>query len=111
MRGREPRFPSMPKRSRVELHPLTAADRGDFVAAMLASRKLHRPWISPPTTGEAFDAMLERTLGERTDCTLARRREDGAIVGYFNLSQIIRGPLQSAFLGYGGVAAHARQGT
>ena len=41
---------------------------------------------------------------------LVRRREDGAIVGFFNISQIIRGPLQSAFLGYGGVAAHAGQG-
>src|SRR6201999_4207335 len=35
---------------------------------------------------------------------LATRVTDGAIVGYFNISQIIRGPLQSAFLGYGGVA-------
>jgi ribosomal-protein-alanine N-acetyltransferase len=32
------------------------------------------------------------------------------IVGFFNLSQIVRGPFQSAYLGYGAVAAHAGQG-
>jgi ribosomal-protein-alanine N-acetyltransferase len=41
---------------------------------------------------------------------LACRNEDGAIVGFFNISNIIRGPLQSAFVGYGGVAAMAGRG-
>ena len=41
---------------------------------------------------------------------LAHRREDDAIVGFLNISEIIRGRLQSAFLGYGGVAGYAGHG-
>ncbi|HMB34243.1 MAG TPA: GNAT family protein, partial [Methylomirabilota bacterium] len=38
------------------------------------------------------------------------RKPDGAILGAINLNEIIRGPAQSAFLGYWIGAAHARQG-
>ena len=41
---------------------------------------------------------------------LACRRDNREIVGYFNISEIVRGPMQSAFLGYGAVAAHAGHG-
>ena len=92
------------------LLPAARRDRADFVTAMRASADLHQPWISPPVDGEAFDAVLERARGESFEFMLVRRRSDGAIAGYFDLSQIIRGPLQSAFLGYGGVAALAGQG-
>lgn len=77
---------------------------------MGASREMHRPWLSPPTTVAAFDALLTRALDQRFEPMLACRREDGAIVGFFNLSEIIRGRLQGAFLGYGAVAAHAGRG-
>jgi len=96
--------------NRVMLLPAARRDRADFVTAMRASADLHQPWISPPVDGEAFDAVLERARGESFEFMLVRRRSDGAIAGYFDLSQIIRGPLQSAFLGYGGVAALAGQG-
>ena len=90
--------------------PATRRDRDEFVAAMRASNGLHQPWISPPVDEEAYDAVLERARGESFEFLLVRRRDDGALVGYFDVSQIIRGPLQSAFLGYGGVEAQAGQG-
>jgi len=96
--------------SRVELRSLTARDRDAFVAAMRASRSLHHPWVSPPATTAAFAELLQRARTETFEAMLVRRRDDAAIVGYFNLSQIVRGPLQSAFLGYGAVAAHAGNG-
>jgi [ribosomal protein S5]-alanine N-acetyltransferase len=96
--------------SRVLLRPPTAGDREPFLAAMRASRWLHLPWLSPPTTDEAFDRWLARVGDERYEPHLACRRADGAIVGYFSVSEIIRGPLQSAFLGYGAVAEHAGRG-
>src|SRR5262249_9400116 len=71
------------------------------IAAMRASRRLHGRWLSPPTTPEAFEQWVRRTREEPFDSSLACRREDGAIVGYFNISQIIRGFLQSACLAYG----------
>jgi ribosomal-protein-alanine N-acetyltransferase len=96
---------------RVGLRKLSARDRDEFVAAMRASRKLHGPWASPPATPEAFDALLKRRRGvDNAEYLVARRAEDGAIVGYFAISQIIRGPLQSAFLGYAGVAEFSGRG-
>jgi ribosomal-protein-alanine N-acetyltransferase len=92
------------------LRSLRPGDRDEFIAAMRASRRLHGRWLSPPATPEAFDEWLRRTRDESFVSLLACRRDDGAIVGYFNISQIIRGPLQSAFLGYGAVAAHAGRG-
>jgi [ribosomal protein S5]-alanine N-acetyltransferase len=96
--------------TRVMLLPAGRHDRADFVAAMRSSGDLHQPWISPPVDDEAFDAVLDRARGEGFEFLLVRRRSDAAIAGYFDVSQIIRGPLQSAFLGYGGVAALAGQG-
>ncbi|MBS1878651.1 MAG: GNAT family N-acetyltransferase [Actinobacteria bacterium] len=95
---------------RVVLQPASRRDRSDFVAAMRASADLHRPWISPPVDEDAFDAVLARARGDSFEFLLVRRRADTAIAGYFDISQIIRGPLQSAFVGYGGVAGLSGQG-
>ena len=88
----------------VALRPPTQEDREAFIAAMIDSAELHRPWVTPPVTAPEFDAWLTRSRRADFDANLAVRPEDDEIVGYFNISQIIRGPLQSAFLGYGGVA-------
>jgi ribosomal-protein-alanine N-acetyltransferase len=91
----------------VLLRSLTSADRDPFIAAMRASRKLHQPWIMAPTTTAAFDQRLGRAEDDRFEPMLACRREDGAIVGFFDVSEIVRGLFQSAYLGYGAVAAFA----
>lgn len=96
--------------SRVELRPPTYADQAEFLAAMRASQDLHRPWAYPPTTPRAYDLLMARVTDPRYEPLLACRSEDGAIVGFFNLGEIVRGYFQSAFLGYNAVAAHAGQG-
>lgn len=77
---------------------------------MRASRSLHRPWVAMPETPAEFEAYLERSRRDNAAFFLAHRRGDDAIVGFMNISEIIRGRLKSAFLGYGGVAAFAGQG-
>jgi ribosomal-protein-alanine N-acetyltransferase len=94
----------------VSIAELSAQDGEEFVAAMRASRELHRPWTAPPQTRDDFAVLLRRTEDASFVSLVVRRRQDGALVGYFNISGIIRGPLQSAFLGYSVVAAHAGQG-
>ena len=96
--------------ARVVLRAPTAAARDEFIAAMRASRKLHRPWIYMPETPERYAAYLARVDDPRTVPYLACRTEDGAIVGFMNISEIVRGGFKSAFLGYGGVARFAGQG-
>ena len=77
---------------------------------MRASRDLHRPWIYMPETPERYAAYLSRIEDPRAAPFLACRTEDGAIVGFLNISEIVRGGFKSAFLGYGGVARFAGQG-
>lgn len=95
---------------RVELRTPGYADRAEFLAAMRASQDLHRPWAYPPTTPQAYDLLMQRVTDPRYEPLLACRITDGAIVGFFNLGEIVHGYVQSAFLGYNAVAAHAGQG-
>jgi [ribosomal protein S5]-alanine N-acetyltransferase len=77
---------------------------------MRASRIFHSPWMTGVCTDEEYEGLLERVADDAFDPNFVRRHQDDAIVGFFNLSQIVHGPLQSAYLGYGAVAAHAGQG-
>jgi [ribosomal protein S5]-alanine N-acetyltransferase len=95
---------------RVVLRTPARSDEEEFIARMRASRRLHRPWLYPPLTRESYRAYLERIAGDRHEGFLACRPEDSAMVGWFNVSEIVRGPFQSAYLGYGAVAPFARQG-
>jgi|tagenome__1003787_1003787.scaffolds.fasta_scaffold20674821_2 ribosomal-protein-alanine N-acetyltransferase len=96
--------------ARVELSTPGPDDEADFIAAMRASTSVHRPWLFPPMTSEAYRAYLRRLAGERKYGFLARRTGDGALVGWLNVSDIVRGALQGANVSYGGVAAHRSQG-
>jgi ribosomal-protein-alanine N-acetyltransferase len=95
--------------ARIILRAPTPDDEGAFLAAMRASRKAHRPFLYPPLDSEGYRRYLA-TLGERKHGFLAIRTQDDAIVGWLNVSEIVRGALQGAFLGYGGVAEHAGRG-
>jgi [ribosomal protein S5]-alanine N-acetyltransferase len=96
--------------ARVVLRTPTAADGPEFTAAMRASRSLHRPWLYMPETPERYADYLARVEDPRAAPFFACRKEDGAIVGFLNLSEIVRGAFKNAFLGYGAVAAYAGQG-
>jgi ribosomal-protein-alanine N-acetyltransferase len=73
-------------------------------------RAVLRPWIYMPDTPAQYAAYLARVDDPRAAPYLACRSEDGAIVGFLNLSEIVRGAFKSAFLGYGGVARFTGQG-
>ena len=77
---------------------------------MLLSERLHRPWINDVATDAYFDRLLARVEDDRHHTSLACLIEDGAIVGVFNLSEIVRGAFQSAFLAYAAVSGYEGQG-
>ena len=95
---------------RVYLRAPREADRDEFLRAARASRRLHRPWIYAPETGRQFDAYLARCRMQSERCFLVCKRDDDAIAGVFNLSQIAYGFFQSAYLGYYAFEPHAGQG-
>jgi ribosomal-protein-alanine N-acetyltransferase len=96
--------------SRVYLTELSEGDEAEFLVAIRASRALLHPWVNPASTPAAFQMLLNRSRGPNLVSLLARRRDGAALVGYFNISEIVRGPFQSAYLGYGGVAGQDGQG-
>jgi ribosomal-protein-alanine N-acetyltransferase len=95
--------------ARVLIRAPTPADRAEYLAAMRSSRALHRPW-SPPAGNETFDRLLSCVQDPRYEPMLVCRREDGAMVGFININEIVRGLFQSGYLGYAAVAAHAGRG-
>ena len=95
---------------RLVLRPPTLADEGEWLDRMRASRRYHRPWIQMSTTPETYRAYLERGEAPNREFRIACRLEDGALTGFFNVTEIVRGNFQNAFLGYGGVAEFAGQG-
>jgi [ribosomal protein S5]-alanine N-acetyltransferase len=95
---------------RVVVRTPTLADEEEFIAQMRASRSLHRPWIYMPETRENYAAYVARAEDPRFEPFIACRLEDGAIVGFLNISEIVRGGFKSAFLGYGGVVGFAGHG-
>jgi [ribosomal protein S5]-alanine N-acetyltransferase len=94
----------------VTLSPPSAADAEEFVGAVRASRSLHGQWLSPPDTPAMFTVYLKRAAREDQASYLIRHRQCGGLVGFANVSNIVRGSLQSGYLGYGAFASHAGRG-
>jgi [ribosomal protein S5]-alanine N-acetyltransferase len=94
----------------VSIRPLRATDREAFLEMVHQSRELHRPWAYPPERTDQFDELLSRCSREDFVCFLVIDDESGEIAGVYNISQIVRGSFQSAFLGYYGSARHAGRG-
>jgi ribosomal-protein-alanine N-acetyltransferase len=85
-------------------------DANEFVELMRASFELHQPWSFPPVEPDDFRSLVDRAKGEDFELLLLCRRGDGAILGFFNLSQIFRGPFMNAYLGYAVGQPFAGQG-
>lgn len=96
--------------ARVQVRAPRQSDERAFVALMRESRTFHRPWASAPTDEGRFAAYLEDSRRPDFEAFLVVRLEDAQIVGFFNVSQITRGSLQSAYLGYAVAERFARQG-
>ena len=104
--------------SRVYLRHPQPGDAREFIAAAVASRRLHGLWVQAPTTGARYRTYVKRFGGAKARDVksathvglLACRLEDDALVGVFNYSEIVRGGFQSTYLGYYALAPHAGEG-
>jgi [ribosomal protein S5]-alanine N-acetyltransferase len=95
---------------RVYLRRPTLGDTKEIIAIVRASRTLHRPWVYPPETRQAFTEYLRRDSYQDYLGLLICRREDDRIVGMANLSQIFRAGFQNAYLGFWAPAEFTGQG-
>jgi [ribosomal protein S5]-alanine N-acetyltransferase len=105
-----PRMPDILRRGRrVHIRPIRPADEAEFLRRVRASRSLHRPWSYPPATAHAYRELVGE--GRANDARIVVcRNDDGAIVGYFGLGQIVYGSFRNAHLGYYALEPFAGQG-
>ena len=75
-------------------------DLFELTSLNIASRKLHRGLVKPPTDEKTFADYLKRSESEENECLLICEIKSEKIVGAINLSQIFRGIFQNSYLGY-----------
>jgi [ribosomal protein S5]-alanine N-acetyltransferase len=92
------------------IRPVRAADGPALVAANLASIAVHEPWVYPCRDEASFMAYCASCDGRSKVGFVAREGAGGPIVGVVNLSEIVRGALQSAYLGYYSMAVFQGRG-
>lgn len=93
----------------VTIRELKFDDKEAFLQAMLNSQSSHQPWVRPPLTSQEFDEYWQCFQQPNQKSYLAYNKS-GAIVGVFNVSEIVRGAFQNAFLGFYGVKNHSGKG-
>lgn len=81
----------------------------EFLAAVERSRKLHGRWVVAPDTRAALRTYLERTQDGSYHGHFVINAEQ-QLAGVINIGEIVRGALQSGYLGYYAFAPHAGQG-
>jgi ribosomal-protein-alanine N-acetyltransferase len=96
--------------SKILLEPLQPEDQAEFLAAVAASKRLHRPWVNPPASPELFQAFAQRMQGPVNHGFLVRMATTKQLVGFIEMTNIVRGVFQSGYLGYYVFAGHERQG-
>ena len=84
-------------------------DKDKFLAAMQRSQILHQSWVSPPLTDQAFDEYFYRYQQPNQKSFLVCDHA-GDIAGVFNISEIVRGAFQNAYLGFYVVVDYERKG-
>lgn len=86
---------------RLTLRPLDASDRDAYVDMFEAGAAVER-WLPPMPEGDAFDAHFARQLPSQTDQSvrLAGVTRGGELAALVNLTEIVRGVFQNAYVGW-----------
>lgn len=96
--------------NRITLRRPNRADGPAIIQAHLESRDYHLPWVEPFTDSAGFDTWFaQKTTGPHVSF-LALENKDGELAGVVNISEIVIGVFQSAYLGFYGTARFAGQG-
>jgi ribosomal-protein-alanine N-acetyltransferase len=81
----------------------------EFLAAVVRSRRLHGPWVTAPSSSAEYRLYLKERTGPR-QIKFFVCDDLEQICGVINLSEIVRGSFQSAYLGYYALSPHAGKG-
>ena len=96
--------------SGIYLKSVSVADAPALIAGNRESAGYHAPWANPFTDLAGFEAWFGRIVAGPNVALVAREVESGQIAGVVNLSEIVAGGFQSAYLGYYGMVGFAGRG-
>ncbi len=93
------------------VHLVTPAPRheDEFLASVARSRRLHGSWVTAPSSSAEYTLYLKERKGPR-HVKFFVCDEAEQICGVINLSEIVRGSFQSAYMGYYALTPHAGKG-
>ena len=95
---------------RIQLEPISLAREREFLQAVRRSRALHRPWASPPATPARYRRHVAALRRANSAGYFILSRRGGELVGAVHITEIVRGPFRSAYLGYYAFAPHHERG-
>jgi ribosomal-protein-alanine N-acetyltransferase len=72
----------------------------EFLRAVRRSRELHRGLVSPPRDLDQYRDYVRGLRKASRESFLVLSDDGGGIAGVVNVSEIVRGPFRSAYLGY-----------
>jgi GrpB-like predicted nucleotidyltransferase (UPF0157 family)/RimJ/RimL family protein N-acetyltransferase len=84
-------------------------DKHPFIEGIKQSTLLHAQWVSAPKTSDEYDIYLRKISGS-TEKNFLLWHEVNQLVGVFNISNIVRGMFQSAYLGFYAIEPHSGKG-
>ncbi len=90
--------PVPPSSLHITLHEPTFDDEEKFLSAMIRSQKFHAPFVSAPCTHHAYHAYIKNKNDHQKSYIAVN--EHNNIMGVFNISEIVRGGFQSAYMGF-----------
>lgn len=95
---------------RVQLKKPSVQDEPRFLEAARRSQAFLRRWSPPPCTSAAYRAYIRRLAPPTHEGRFVVLRSSGELVGVINVSEIVRGSFNSAYLGYYAFVPHAGRG-
>ncbi|MCA1703368.1 MAG: GNAT family N-acetyltransferase [Actinobacteria bacterium] len=76
------------------------SDIEELQGLIRASKDLHHPWVDLDDSREGLDRYLAASRSDRAASFLVCEGPSGQIIGVVNLSEIVRGVFQSAYLSF-----------
>jgi len=95
---------------RVFIRPPRPSDEKAYLSGVRASRDLHGPWVNLTASSAAFLQRLKNARSPRSASFFIFEAGSKGLVGVVDLSEIVRGYFQSAYLGYFAFTPHAGRG-
>lgn len=81
----------------------------EFLAAVVRSRRLHKSWVTAPSSSAEYRLYIKERQGPR-NWKFFVCNELGELGGVINVSEVVRGSFQSAYLGYYALTPHSGKG-